>query len=133
MVFFVLNISALCIHLFCFKFSKYKAYDKCILSSKVFWSMPTYMLSVTFIVRDYLSLYLQSGMPHPGIPVHGWTERGGRIYREGLTGRGPSRRRKYIPFSTHDSRKTCRFEEHYHRHGTCLCNCHSLKLFSNQF
>lgn len=37
----------------------------------VFQFMPIYMLSVTCIVRDYLSLYLQSGMSHPGIPVHG--------------------------------------------------------------
>lgn len=101
-------------------FSKYNTYDKCSLSTKVFWSMPTYVLSVTCIVRETHSFnYLQSGMPHPGIPVHVWTERGGGVYREGLTGRGSGRRRKYIPFSTHNSRKTCRSEEHYDRHGTC--------------
>lgn len=64
-------------------------------------------------------------MPHPGIPVHGWTERGGRVYRAGLTGRGPGWRRKYISFSTHNSRKTCRSEEHYNRHGTWSYNCYS--------
>lgn len=100
---------------------KYNIYDNCIIPKKYFnlWLF-TYMLSVTCTMRDNLSLYLQPGMPYPGIPVHGRTERGGGVHREGLTGRGPGRRRKYIPFSTHNSRKTCRSEEHYNRHGTCL-------------